>query len=357
GLLATVLRFVPYFGPAIAAFFPIAVSFAADPGWSMPLLAIALFVVLELFVNNVLEPWLYSSSTGLSPVAVLVAAVFWTTLWGPVGLLLSTPLTVCLVVIGRHVPQLGFLNVLLGDEPALASELKFYQRLLASDPDEATEMAEEYLEDEPLEKLYEAVILPALALADEDRLSGSLEREKVKEVADDTIGIVEYLTEEEEEAASGSEAERGVPIDDRSGEPPAILCVGPRNGLDQAAAAMLAHLLARNGLGVRTVPHDAVSIRNLSRLERAGISLICLSYVNPAATQHAHRLVRRLRQHFGGRVRIMVGLWTTEATPVETKDALEATGADRLVTSLRQAVREVQGHFQPEEAAVATSAA
>ena len=159
GLLATVLRFIPYLGPVIAALFPIALSFAVAPGWTLPLLTIALFVTLELFSNNVLEPWLYGSSTGLSPVAVLVAAVFWTTLWGPVGLLLSTPLTVCLVVLGRHVPQLAFFDVLLGDEPALPPELKFYQRLLARDPEEATELAEEYLEDEPLEKLYDSVII------------------------------------------------------------------------------------------------------------------------------------------------------------------------------------------------------
>ena len=155
GCLATVLRFIPYLGPVIGALFPIALSFAVAPGWTLPLLTVALFVVLELFSNNVLEPWLYGASTGLSPVAVLVAAVFWTMLWGPLGLLMSTPLTVCLVVLGRHVPQLGFFDVLLGDEPALSPEVKFYQRLLARDPEEATELAEEYLEDGSLDKLYE----------------------------------------------------------------------------------------------------------------------------------------------------------------------------------------------------------
>jgi predicted PurR-regulated permease PerM len=355
GLLATVLRFVPYVGPVIAASFPIALSFAADPGWTMPLLTVALFLILELFSNNVLEPWLYGSSTGLSPVAVLVAAVFWTTLWGPAGLLLSTPLTVCLVVLGRHVPQLGFFDIMLGDEPALASELKFYQRLLSRDPDEATEMAEEYLEDEPLESLYDAVILPALALADEDRLSGSLDRDKVKEIAEDTIGVVEYLADEEERIADQAEADaRSAPPSAASG---GVLCIGPRNGLDEAAAALLAHLLARNGLGCKTLPHDAVSIRNLSGLERDGTALICLSYVNPAATRHAQRLVRRLRQHFGPDVRIMVGLWTAEAAPGEPEEAIEVTGADLVATSLRQAVRQVQETFRPEEAATATSAA
>ena len=198
GLLATILRFVPYLGPMIAALFPIALSFAVAPGWTLPLLTIALFVTLELFSNNVLEPWLYGSSTGLSPVAILVAAVFWTTLWGPVGLLLSTPLTVCLVVLGRHVPQLGFFHVLLGDEPALAPELKFYQRLLARDPEEAIELAEEYLDDEPLDKLYDMVIMPALGLAEQDRLRGSLDRATVQGIAEDTTGVIEDLASEQE---------------------------------------------------------------------------------------------------------------------------------------------------------------
>jgi len=350
GLLATVARFVPYVGPIIGALFPIAVSFAADPGWTLPLLTVALFVTLELFSNNVLEPWLYGSSTGLSPVAVIVAAVFWTTLWGPVGLLLSTPLTVCLIVLGRHVPQLAFFDVLLGNEPVLASEVKFYQRLLARDPDEATEMAEEYLEEEPLDKLYDAVIMPALALAEEDRLSGSLDRDKVKEVADDTIGVVEYLAEEE-----GREVEAAD--ETPSAEPVGVLCIGPRNRLDEAAAAMLAHLLVRGGVNARTLPRDSVAMRNLARLERTGVTVICLSYVNPAATQHAQRVIRRLRQHFGPEVRILVGLWTAEAAPGEPEEALEVTGAELVATSLRQAVRQVQEAQRPEEPAAATSAA
>ena len=238
GLLATILRFVPYLGPVIAALFPIALSFAVAPGWTLPLLTIALFVTLELFSNNVLEPWLYGSSTGLSPVAILVAAVFWTTLWGPVGLLLSTPLTVCLVVLGRHVPQLGFFHVLLGDEPALAPELKFYQRLLARDPEEATELAEEYLEDEPLDKLYDVVIMPALGLAEQDRLRGSLDRATVQGIAEDTIGVIEDLASEQERPPDEAAVASGKA---------AVLCIGARNGLDEAAAAMLAHLLQQGG--------------------------------------------------------------------------------------------------------------
>ena len=354
GLLATVLRFIPYVGPVIAALFPIALSFAVAPGWTIPLLTIALFVVLELFSNNVLEPWLYGSSTGITPVAVLVAAVFWTTLWGPVGLLLSTPLTVCLVVLGRHVPQLGFFDVLLGDEPALAPEVRFYQRLLAHDPEEAEEIADEYLEEEDLEKLYDSVILPALGFAEQDRLRGNLDRATVNEIAEDTIGLIDDLAAEyaaEVTEVAGAETAEAAP------ERPAVLCVGARNGLDDAAAAMLAQVLTRRGVGATTMPHEVVSGRNMARLQEQKASMICLCYVNPGATQHAQRIVRRLRQHLGSELRIMVGLCTAGAASEERKDLLEATGADLVATSLWQAIRQIEESGQPERPEAAPSAA
>jgi predicted PurR-regulated permease PerM len=336
GCLATVLRFIPYLGPVMGALLPISLSFAVSPGWTLPLLTVTLFVVLELFSNNVLEPWLYGSSTGLSPVAVLVAAVFWTMLWGPIGLLMSTPLTVCLVVLGRHVPQLGFFDVLLGDEPAFSPEVKFYQRLLARDPEEATELAEEYLEDGTLDELYDSVILPALVHAEHDRLRGSLPRAAVEEIAVDTIGVIDELEEEQNLLADGAAGATASPTE------ASILCIGARNGLDEAAAALLAHLLARSGVGARTVPRAAIAGRNLASLERQDVALICLSYVNPEATQHAQRTLRRLRQHFGAEVRIMVGMWTTDPTAGATQERLRASGADVVVGSLRQAVRQIE---------------
>jgi predicted PurR-regulated permease PerM len=355
-LLATVLRFIPYLGPVIAALFPIALSFAVAPGWTLPLMTIALFVILELFSNNVLEPWLYGSSTGLSPIAVLLAAVVWTTLWGPVGLLLSTPLTVCLVVLGRHVPQLGFFDVLLGDEPALAPELKFYQRLLARDPEEATELAEDYLEDEPLEKLFDAVIMPALVLAEQDRLRGSLDRETVRGIAEDAIGVVDDLAAEAE-ARPDADADEDRADGDLAGAETAVLCVGARNGLDEAAAAMLAHLLLRRGIGGRREPREVVAGRNLARLERAGIALIALCYVNPEATQHAHRQIRRLRQHFGGAVPILVALFTADPATETPEALLETTSADLVATSLRQAVNRIGEGTEPVRAGETPSAA
>ena len=337
GCLATVLRFIPYLGPVLAALFPIALSFAVAPGWTLPLLTVALFVTLELFSNNVLEPWLYGASTGLSPVAVLVAAVFWTMLWGPLGLLMATPLTVCLVVLGRHVPQLAFFDVMLGDEPALSPEVKFYQRLLARDPEEATELAEEYLEDGSLDKLYDSVILPALVHAEQDRLRGSLTRAAVEEIGEDTIGVIEEL-EEDLDLLADKVAGEGAKS---SPAPTAIVCIGARNGLDEAAAAMLAHLLTRRGAGATTMPRAAISSRNLASLQLQGIAIICLSYVNPGATQHAQRMLRRLRQHFGTEVRLMLGMWTADPSS-EPPQGFPATGADLVATSLRQAVREIE---------------
>jgi hypothetical protein len=228
--------------------------------------------------------------------------------------------------------------VLLGDEPALAPEVKFYQRLLARDPDEATELAEEYLEEESLDKLYDAVILPALSLAEQDRLRGSLDRETVQEIAEDTMGIIDDLAEEQDPEPDE------VAIDAATAASPekiAILCIGARNGLDEAAAAMLAHLLVRRGVGAKPMPREAIAGRNLARLPRSGIELICLSYVNPGATQHAHRIVRRLRQHFGREIRILVGMWTAKSSEAQP-ELLEATGADLVAASLWQAVRQIQ---------------
>jgi len=169
GVLGALLRFVPYIGTWIAAAFPMAMAIAVFPGWKQWLLAFAIFAVLELTVANVIEPWLYGSHIGVSPLAILVAAIFWATLWGPAGLILSTPLTLCLILVGRYIPQMSFLEVLLGDAPVLRPEELYYQRLLAMDPDEARNLAERYLEQNSLESFYESVLIPALGLAEEDR--------------------------------------------------------------------------------------------------------------------------------------------------------------------------------------------
>ena len=166
GILAAALRFIPYIGPWIAAAMPIGLSMAISTGWVAPILTVGLFIALELFSNNVLEPWLYGKNTGVSPVAILVAAVFWLWLWGPVGLLLATPLTVCLLVVGKHFPQLSFLGIVLGSEPVFEPKKRVYQRLLAGDQEEADELLEDLLQDKPLAEVYDTALIPALALAE-----------------------------------------------------------------------------------------------------------------------------------------------------------------------------------------------
>ncbi len=331
GMLATVLRFIPFVGPAIAASFPILLSFAVDPGWTLPLLTVALFVAVELFSNNVAEPWLYGSATGLSSLAIIVAALFWTALWGPVGLLLATPLTVCLVVLGRHVPQMHFLEVLLGDRPVLPDEAKIYQRLLARDPDEAAEIVEGRLADGDLPDLCDHVLLPALSLAEQDRQRGTLNPEGRQAVAEGMAALLEDLGEP-----------GGAPADDRTApDAPLVLCVGARNDLDEAAAALLARLLPRHGARADVIPAETVSARAVASLGTSGVTAIALSYLNPSALPHARRTVRRLRLHFGPKVPIVLCLWSAHPEAGATEQAIARTGADRAVTNLAGALAEL----------------
>jgi predicted PurR-regulated permease PerM len=343
GVLGAVLRFIPYVGPVVSAFFPIVLSFAVSPGWTDPLLTIALFMVLELFSNNVLEPWLYGSSTGLSPVAIIAAAVFWITLWGPVGVLLATPLTVCMVVIGRHVPQLQFLHVMFGNDPVLPTEARFYQRLLARDPEEAAELAEQSSDDEPLPLIYDRVVLPALHMAEADRQRDALADEVQATIADGVETVIEALDDYEDPvtAAAPAETEAGATPAGVTPVPGRVLSIAGRNELDRAAAALLSHLLQRRGFTAETLPCNAVSMRNLAKLDTTDVKLVCLSYLNPGSVQHARRIVRRLRGKLDRQVPIVVGLWTPEGDGPLPDDAPALIGADRLETTISEAAARI----------------
>ena len=360
GLLAFVLRFIPYVGPAMAAIMPIIIAVADDPGWTKPLLAVALFAVLELLINNIFEPWLYGSSTGLSPIAILVAAVFWTTLWGAVGLLLSTPLTVCLVVLGRHLPQLQFLEVLLGSEPVLPTDIKFYQRLLAGDTEEAARVAEEYRQEHTVTDLYDKVLIPALAYADQDRMRGALDRERWTSIAQAIEDIVDDLRAETP-SADADAGEEVRPIEeggDAALNSTIVLCVGARNDLDAAAAAMLAHLLEGAGFDTRVLAGSALGSLHVGPLQRGRPVVVCLCYVNPGALHHARRLIRRVRQSLPRNLPVILGLWNGHARGEDLRGARERTGADRLATSIAAAVREVDEIVRaPDQAATPSTAA
>ncbi len=344
GIFGMLLRFLPYIGPIIAAALPMVVAFAVDPGWSMLLWTTALFVVVELAMGQAIEPWLYGHSTGLSGIAIVVAAAFWTLLWGPIGLLLSTPLTMCLVVLGRHVEHLQFLEVLLGDQPALAPEESFYQRMLAGDPDEASHSAEEFLKESSLSAYYDQIAIGGLALAQLDVNRGLLDHEhrvRIKEAVD---AVIDNLSDHEDDAEAGSGASDAAPSPVLSpealapgwrGEP--VLCVAGRGSLDEASAAMLAQLLNKHGIGARVAPSAAVALPNLFALDAAGVQMAYLCYLEPGSYANPCYLVRRLRRKLPKAI-FVDGFWTLNADEAGARNALTKTGADLLATSLHQAV-------------------
>jgi hypothetical protein len=357
GMLTTVLRFVPYIGPVIAAFFPLALAIAVDPTWETLLWAGALFVVIELISNNAVEPWLYGSSTGLSPVAIIAAAIFWTWLWGPVGLLLSTPLTVCLVVLGQHVPQLAFLDVLFGSEPVLTPAESVYQRLLVGDPDEATERAEDYLQEHSLAEFYDQVGIVALALAETDRARGVLDDDRRDRVAESALLLIDNL--QEYQAAEPPQAQPGeLEEAEPGGEalppalPPAlpadriVLAAGARGPLDEVAAAMLAQLLEARGANVRVLASDALQSARLREMDLTDVAVVVLSYMNPDSLAHARFLVRRMRRRVP-KATIILGFWTFAPEDMARRDPVAATGGDRVAASLGDALQDVLEELSP----------
>ena len=292
GILATTLRFIPYVGPWIAASMPIGLSLALSTGWVAPIFTVALFVVLELFSNNVLEPWLYGKNTGMSAVAILVAAVFWTWLWGIAGLLLATPLTVCLLVIGKHVPQLSFLDILLGNEPVFEPKKRVYQRLLAGDQEEATELVEDDLEKRPLVEVYDTLIIPALALAEIDWHRGDLDEgrhkfilQSLREIIHDRdVGQREVPAKENAEDAQLAQAVHPLPARPR------------RRGCHRRHDAT--QLLVTSGCLVQSVTVAAAVSEMVDLVEGCKAAVVCISATPPAAVTYARHLCRHLRGHF-----------------------------------------------------------
>lgn len=359
GLLAAVLRFVPYVGAVISAIFPLVLAAAVDPGWTMLLWTAALFLIVEPLVGHVIEPLLFGHSTGLSPVAVVASATFWTWLWGPIGLVLATPLTVCLVVLGRHIEYLEFLDVMLGDRPPLTAPQIFYQRMLAADPAEAAEKAEEFLKERSLSTYYDEVALAGLRLALLDYQRGALEPARLITIKETVEELVEDLSDHEDaeppksqsthdtEAVAAIEATHEEPsgnlpklspedlAQDWRGEAP-ILCVAGQSALDEAVAAMLAQLLAKHGLGARVAGSDMFLKVNLSRMETKGLAMICLCYLDARTPVHMRYAIRRIRRRLTAKV--LLGCWSLPGGKEQVENLRETTRADLIATNLREAV-------------------
>ena len=343
GIFAAMLRFLPYLGIIIAASFPVALAVAVDPGWMLLVWVVLLFVGVELVVANLLEPWVYGASTGLSSVALIAAATFWTWLWGPVGLLLSTPLTVCLVVLGRHVPQFEFLDVMLGNQPVLAPDETFYQRLLANDPEEATEQAEEFMKERSLGEFFDEVAIPALVMAQIDSDDGALLPERRLMIKQGVQAMLENLSDEATaDPASGHSTSPVI------GGAPRILCIAGRNELDEAAALLLVHLLRLEHpcTIAEALPAEALKAdRYHSSLEEAMV--ICLSLISTQSAVRARYLMRRLQRR-APRARVLVGFWRLDPGDLEATVATIDRPNTIVVTSLREATASLVSDPTPE---------
>ncbi|QGY00890.1 AI-2E family transporter [Methylobacterium mesophilicum SR1.6/6] len=363
GVFSAIMRFIPYIGAIASGILPVALAAAVDPGWSMVIATAALFLIAEPVFGQVIEPLLYGHSTGLSPFAVIVSTLFWGFLWGPIGLILATPFTVCLVVLGRHVDSLEFFDVLLGDRPPLTPVENFYQRMLAGDPDEVREVAEAMLKERSLSSYYDEVALKGLQLAANDFARGVVTPAQLENIRASARSLVEDFedhadaeparddkavnpsetptlaerTHTRTEAVPGQAPPREALPEAWRGEAP-VLCVAGRGPLDEASSAMLAQLLRKHGLGARVTPYQAVSREGIRDLDLSGVAMVCISYLdisgNPA---HLRYLLERLKRRAPG-VPVLVGLWPV-GEKVLTDAALgRAVGADVYVSSLRDGV-------------------
>jgi predicted PurR-regulated permease PerM len=382
GTIGFLLRFVPYIGSFIAAGFPIALAAAVDPGWAMALETLVLFLIVEGLIGQVIEPWLYGHNTGISPIAVVISATFWTWLWGPIGLVLSTPLTVCLVVLGRHVEQLNFLDVILGDAPALTPVETFYQRVLVGDASEVADQAEQFLKKNSLIAYYDEVALPALLMAQTDLRRDVLDESRQLRVKDTIAEVIEDLSDhvDEQPAADSAEPEPYAlrRSDGASGPnpetPPGILrsevapgapdqkpvlCIAGRGPLDEAAAALFAQIIEKHGIGAKIEPAGALTVGRISHISGEGARIACLSYLDAdVSLASARYAIRRLRRRLPG-VKILAGFWQSD--PAKIGNICTETKADccatRLVEAVTFCVKEAQVARPAIGSAISTSAA
>ncbi len=344
GAIAALLRIVPYAGTIVIGVLPLVFSIAISPSWKQPLEVVAVFLVIEAITAYVVEPWLYGSKTGVGSLALLASAIFWSTLWGWPGLVLSTPLTVCLIVMGRYVPQMGFLHVLLGDDAELAPEVRFYERLLAMDQPEVRLIAEKFIEGRPLVELYDCLLLPALGLAKQDRQKGGL---------DDARGQFVYLSSGELLAEFAEYRDPlGAPENGGAVKIPVVasrqvhhrrfpvVCLAASEEADELSATMLAQLLEQAGFDTLLLPLMAVTGEILTRLGEDRETTICISALPPFAFTAARNLGLRVRQHLPNN-RLLIGLWRYDQDPESTLGRFGAVRPTAIATSLAAAVAQV----------------
>lgn len=340
GLLFAILRFIPYVGPWAGAAPPIMLAFAVSSGWTVPLLAAGLFLVLELVTANIVEPWIYGAKTGVSQGALIVAAIFWTWIWGLPGLFLATPLTVCLAVLGKHVPPLRFLHVLLGDEPPLADHARLYQRLLAKDQDEAWDIVEKRLKEQDTVTVYDEVLIPALALAERDRHHGSLDPETFEAVAAGMLDLVEESGEfrPEPKEPAGAAEPQDAPQEEMVPEPaPSIpaMCLGAEDHADRVVATMAAQLLRKTGFAAEVLAPSTLRGELVGRVREQGARLILVSNLPPSGLVQVRYVCKRLAE-VSADVPVLIGIWGSDADAARARDRVPRQGSFEVVTRLSE---------------------
>ncbi len=343
GAFAAVMRFIPYIGPWIGAVIPVLLSFAVSKSWLTPVYTLSLFGVLEVINANALEPWLYGSSTGVSSLALILAAVFWTWLWGPVGLLLSTPLTVCLTVMGRHVPRLHFLSVLLSDDEALSPAEECYHRLLGLGLNQANDLAETFLKDNSLTALYDTMLLPIVTAVEVDVQRRALESEERVTLYENLTDIVEDLGAR---PAPISKLEADKTVAEATPPPPTaptcrVFCVPARAPRDELAGLMLTQLLRQQNFEVENAPATLSHGELVERAAKSECEAICISVVPPSTLVHARYLTAKLRARLPD-VKIVVGFWGATENMGDAAQRLRVSGADEVVVSFSEAVLQLQ---------------
>jgi predicted PurR-regulated permease PerM len=357
GILGMLLRFVPYLGAWIAAAFPIIVSFAVDPGWYKTLSTTALFLVTEPIIGQVIEPYLYGRSTGLTPVAVVISAAFWTWLWGPIGLLLSTPLAVCLGVLGRHFESLQFLEVMIGDEPPLTPAQTFYQRALAGRENEAIEPVEHCLKEEKdLTACFQHVVIDALILAEIDRRRDLLDAEHLERINRVIRSLLAEFADQDaapprsKEGADQSAQDHPVPAET---EDRRVLCISGPGPFDETTSLMLAHLLGKAGIQSRLESDASVAPLNVVRLDTSGIAIVCLLYLDLGhSPAHLRYAIRRIRRRLPA-TPIVACLWGYEEGHAPPRSELAAAGADSCTTTIAETLQLCTSAVREEKPAAA----
>ncbi|HVS36618.1 MAG TPA: AI-2E family transporter [Gemmataceae bacterium] len=324
GVLGAALRYIPYVGTWAAMVCPLVISIAFDQGWTRPLLTFALFALMDLLITNILEPIVYGRSVGVSGPALLVAAVFWTWLWGPIGLLLSTPLTACVVVLSRYVTNLEFLGILLGDAPPLSPALRFYQRLLARDEDEAAKLVEEYIQKHGVEKVYDEVLAPALAHAKDSRERGGLTAEDADYILTAMSHVLENVVIPEQEALYAKDA-----TNEPDAEKKRLLVLGcpARDAADETALRMLQQLLPPDRCRFDVASQESLAGEVVARIGETHPAAVVIGAVPPHSFSAVRYLCKRLRRRFPA-VKIVVGCWGVREDEKQVVEKMKSAGAD-----------------------------